>query len=525
MAETYTEAHRYMGLRAVRDTLLASSHATPESIPEQYRALVRTNEPIKGVPNMTQAMALSTKAVDDITPHEASLAGKMYEGIRRHVFPTAEDAAKNLPEEDRGKLFGTSEGGFKPVPGYRWVDKRLLGGLDRTNPLWGAFENPILRKGLRAVDAINAAQKAQILYLKPSYVFPNLMGNVFLSLVHQGFLAPWNLARSAKMFQKMQPDTVAAIKSLTSEGLVESGLRDTSGIASKITGTGQKLASRYGKIIDDPLRFAAFTHEAGVSGFHSAEDIDALMREPRFAQERRNISARTNEAMINYERLSPGEEAIARRLIFFYPWVKGSTRYAAYFAKNHPTLTGLQAPVGNMGQQSILHYLGEVPQFAEGLIPFGGKNPNMPLVSNPAAATVLSEPADIAEMAQSLLHGGTDQSSPFTQLAPLESALVTLGSGGNLSTVKYPASMSPLEESLHQLTGGSPFASLYNQLMGRARSGAPPSKSLYPSTSKLDAIMRFALVGSPYPTVYNKAIGEKKARQEHTVTGFRGGGL
>jgi hypothetical protein len=44
------------------------------------------------------------------------------------------------------------------------------------------------------------------------------------------------------------------------------------------------------------------------------------------------------------------ERAVIARVIFFYPWVKGSTSYAAHFVANHPVEAMIAQQIGSAGQ-------------------------------------------------------------------------------------------------------------------------------------------------------------------------------
>src|SRR5207245_997377 len=78
----------------------------------------------------------------------------------------------------------------------KWVDSRLLRGLDKPRPLATLSAHRSMRIAAAIPQAINQASKAAILYLKPAYAIPNMLGNAALSVIQQGFGAPANVAHS-----------------------------------------------------------------------------------------------------------------------------------------------------------------------------------------------------------------------------------------------------------------------------------------------------------------------------------------
>jgi hypothetical protein len=518
LAESYTEAHRYIAFVNNRNRILLGGHKTPESIPPQYRVLMATNDFVKRLP----AEKAEAYASGEHDPNTIVGIAKQYEGIRQYTFPGEGRvlSAKNYTEKAIHQLLHGTSGKFNEVPGYVWVDKRTLGGLDKPNPLLGVMASPIARGVIHTLDAVNNATKMAVLYLKPAYAIPNMLGNVALNLVQQGFLAPVNLAKSVITWRALPRDTQAAIKGIMGEGFSES--MKVSGLSSRITQAGNKLAGAYGRIVDDPFRRASFLHEARIDGFVTREQLHRLTTDERYADQYHAIANRANDEIIQYEALGPGEQAILRRLIFFYPWVKGSTRYALQSVKEHPVAVGAQAQAGQQGNKMIEDVFGKLPSYAEGLIPYGKAHHGLIPVGSPASMALYQEPADILSALAGIVQknpGGIQ--NIFGNLAPGDAAPISGLSLGQISTIPHPSGWSPLHVMANEFYGANPLKLLYE-----ANTGGPARpNSLYPDNSLLDAWLRWGLLGGLGKRTYNLDKSHITSWREHHPPKYIGGGL
>lgn len=500
MAESALEALKFTTLKNNRDRILASAQDTPDGIPEQYLQAIRVNHKVTDNPDRLAEELLNIPG--DLTEKEADAGGLAYERTRQRYFPTWNDLAKHFPGKSETEL-------RQSLPaGYKYVDKRLLGGLDRGNPLFTAMEVPSVRAGLKWVDRINTAQKAAILYLKPAYAIPNMLGNAALTLAQQGFLAPWNLAKSVTAFHWLGKDDAAAIKTIMGGG--ETRVLDVRA-HNLVTTISHKLAGFYAKGVDDPFRFSSFLHEARLEGFKSKSELHNLLTDPQYANELEGIATRANDELINYERLGPGEQAILRRLVFFYPWVKGSTRYAGQFLMNHPVEAGTVGQAGSKATAQLQQELGSVPAYAEGIFKVGNdKTTGMPLVSNPGAAAILGTPGNLLETLYNLFSSKPNKDLTAAQnLSPVDTALLDLLTGGMGHPGPKGKNFSPLRLAADDVYGGNPLFTFLHFL-----TNGPNMNGTYPDTSPWHAASRFALLGGLTPRVYNPVMGNYQAYKE-----------
>jgi hypothetical protein len=519
LAESYTEAHRYIAFVNNRNRILLGGHKTPESIPPQYRVLMATNDFVKRLP----AEKAEAFAMGEHDPRDIVGVAKQYEGIRQYTFP-GEQAVfkwKNYTKDRIDQLLHGTSGKFHEIPGYVWVDKRTLGGLDKPNPLLSLMASPIARGAIHTLDAVNNATKIAVLYLKPAYAIPNMLGNIALNLVQQGFLAPVNLAKSVLTWRALPRDTQASIKGIMGEGFAETQMKP-SGFSGGITHAGNWLAGKYGGIVDDPFRRASFLHEARIDGFVTREQLHRLTTNEAYADQFHAIANRANDEIIQYEALSPGEQAILRRLIFFYPWVKGSTRYALQSVKEHPVSVGAQGQAGQQGNKMIEEVFGKLPSYAEGLIPYGPERHGLLPVGNPASMAIYQEPADILKAAAGLFqHDPGGIQNIFGNFAPGDAALIAGLSLGKVSSIPHPSGWSPLHVMANEFYGANPLRLLYE-----ANTGGPTrSNALYPDNSMLDAWLRWGLFGGLAKRTYNLDKSHMISWREHHPPKYVGGGL
>jgi len=293
-----------------------------------------------------------------------------------------------------------------------------------------------------AWDAINKATVISVLYLKPGYLLPNLMGQGFLSAV-QHHWNPLELAKTSVLTFRMAQDlgranhpVMQSILARVSPGQVEAtipskavfaGVRQAGG-ARVLQPTARALrrgfrgldvahkigAASYGMVLDTPWRLSSFMYHARKAGFDNPEKIQQLVMEPRHTAAYNRISREANRDMIEYDTMSEAERQVVRRVLFFYPWLRGSTEYAARFTKEHPVQAAVQGQIGEQAKEYAAGFFRKfgiqgLPSFAQGLYPAGTeKVPGLgvvPRATNPASAAILGQPAQLGLSALELLTG------------------------------------------------------------------------------------------------------------------------
>jgi hypothetical protein len=230
--------------------------------------------------------------------------------------------------------------------------------------------------------------------------------------------------------------------------------------------------------------------------------VSQLLHDPELRPRLVDVVDRANKSIIDYGDLTPVEQSIIRRIIFFYPWLKGSTKYAARFLTENPMQAGALGQVGQEGQQESLAGLGPLPSWAEGNFKVGGSD-QFPLVVNPTSAGILNQPGQLAETVNEFLSSG-NPSSAYTlanNLTPaLAAALATLSGKDSFTGKNVPRNA---ETFLHQLgitsnpaETGIPLATLIARLTQDQQGRTFP-------TTHTQAILQY-LLGGVAPKTANR---------------------
>jgi hypothetical protein len=511
IAESHAEATRFLYLTRIRQLVLASAAPTPKDIP------VGDEVPIF-LPNWNGRIAAGNEFTNNLlrdgsepTPLEAEGGGKFMNYLRTMLM----DPAQTLKEVSAWARDDSSSGGLRwakqhgfpadatladlhrfQLPNVGWVDRHLFGGLDKPPPAWTMSGSKAARFIMQGQDAINEVMKAMILYLKPAYFLPNFLSNAAMALVQQGFMAPVNMAHTYSMLFKgrgLSRDAVDTIKATSGGGYSAANL-SVSGrtVFNQLRRATNWMAGRWATVIDDPLRLSSFIHEANAAGFTSAADIERLTTDPAYEGALMDVAMRSNDALINYARLGPAEQEYMKRMIFFYPWVKGATRYGYQLFINHPTVAFAQAPAGAIGQRWQSNVLGALPSWAQGFFPWGAS-----AAGNPGAAALLQTPANLMQSLGGIFGGNPSIGQSFLQnLAPVESGLVTLGTG--LTTIPHPATEPWWQAAVGQTFGGIPAITSLQDLFGPVN-----PYGYYPTRGSLQDVLGHFIVGGLWPREVN----------------------
>jgi hypothetical protein len=199
VGEAGMEAARYAGLRHVHD--LIRNATTPEpTAPGDIAVRLDELKPNDRMPlEVRKFLDNPDEFFAKASPQESA---SVFEQVRSRLFidPAKLDAhaaAEFQRLHTEGKI------GFVP--------RAMLGDLAKPHL-------PIHNKAVTAVDAINNASRFAILYLKPAYAIPNLLGNAALNVLQQGFASVPNLGRAARLNAHLGPDLAARIDVLMGEG-------------------------------------------------------------------------------------------------------------------------------------------------------------------------------------------------------------------------------------------------------------------------------------------------------------------
>jgi hypothetical protein len=244
-------------------------------------------------------------------------------------------------------------------------------------------------------------------------------------------------------------------------------------------------------------------HEAAARGIKSRADLNKLFKDPAMRDKLYEIVIEANNDIIDYSRLGQIEQRWIRRMVFFYPWVKGSTRYAGRFVKEHPGQQAFLNHLGNFGSEYQRQVLGDLPSFAEGLVPVSDKPSAFPRVFDVAGVTPFSTPFDTGRDLARFVQG--DASGLVSALTPAAGALNTAFNGTN--RLGY----NPRDEGNFETALGDQYKNIPLKLFIERMLADGPSGGLY-QRSKRDALMNI-LIGGPATKTADKAKLNQYARE------------
>lgn len=500
-AESELEMQRHKGVLRLRESAVKESVSLEDvaKLPESQRKhFIPVRQ--KGKPYSAETrdfLETLQGKVDEgvkLTKEEKRLYRERNDAIRDWAFP------KYKSELDKAQIAAAAAKGE-----VRFVDERRLGGLNKP-------QEPITALGRHlaaGADELNALTQIAVLFFKPAYLTPNLLGQSALTVIQQGFMAPKNLAKATKLWAELGPEERSIIRAGT--GLQEGGLARGAQRGGRVAGpVRDTMANAYGKVLDSPFRWPSFVHEARKLGYKTTQDVERLLSDPKAHDDMIEAFQRTRDAMIDYSNLTPFEQKFVRRVVFFYPWVKGSTTYTGRFLRDHPVQAAILGQMGRQGAAKAKADLGDVPFYARGIFKVGGSK-ERPNVVDPRAAQLFDYPTQITEAVKGITKR---EGKPTYTLTGFLSPAAQLP--GQLLFPHDPLGgySLPVPEALkRQYVTGLPQTQLIEKL--RNPTGADPDV-LYP-TSRKTAIEKYT-IGRVAPHPVNRAELNKRAAEEGRAT-------
>jgi hypothetical protein len=248
--------------------------------------------------------------------------------VREYV----EDIFQQVTEEDSRRLI--MEPGVVQVPpevvnGYMW----FVGGKDMRGMVGTAT------KAGQTIDFAQNLVKLSVMYSNPGYYVANFLGNmVFLNMAYDPFSAFRSLYRSGKL-HKQDARLWRRVAAEQGEGIAQSLLAETKGTGRLERGLkAQRYVANKAGTADRGPRVAAWLHEAAHEGVKSNDEIRVLLDSTDAAAvaKRARITERARRAMVDFDSMTQPEKMFVRRVIFVYPWLRGSSKWAKDFVLDRP---------------------------------------------------------------------------------------------------------------------------------------------------------------------------------------------
>jgi hypothetical protein len=347
-----------------------------------------------------------------------------------------------------------------------------------------------------------AVMKAGAIYLRPAYLPNNWAGNLFMNAVHQGPLAPINLAKSFMLDKHVGARYRAVIDKAMGENSA-SILRDpkNKGYVQSIT---DPLVRSLGAAADMPFRRSAWLHEARRQGYSSLSEVKGLMQKAQSGDQGAykqiaDIGRRASEEIVKFGKMTDKEQWIARNVIFIYSWLRGATRLAARFPAQHPIQSAMYQHLSNdIGNPYLTKNLGGVPAFMRGVVPVGHDKNGNPILVNPFALNPFGTALQVGQAAAGAIkvaRGGSG-SQAFDKfrdtdvanlLAPIPQAYLTAREGGKGMRTQLTQTFAParLVHDLQHPGSGSIYPGTRTEALGRYIGG-----SMFPRVADQNALSR-----------------------------------
>lgn len=392
------------------------------------------------------------------------------------------------------------------IPGIVWVARDALDATGFTSKSISTGQmDDLLKLAGYGFDALNAWPKMFLLQLNPAYYTMNLIGNGAMLMMQQGAFAFTNAYRASLMSRNLGEEWAAVVDNLMGSGIMK--LADVE-MGRHALGPLNFLPHIASNIVDKIPRRAAFLHEANRYGVKSSEQLKNLLSMAADGNEDAVrvvdfITRRANDAIVDYERLNPFEKKVITRVIFFYPWIKGATRWTMRYPLEHPVQAAAFASMFGLQQWAADRWIGEDRPWYNWLdVPlpltadrFGHA---VRYVWNPRQSLTFTTPL---EMAQTILKfaGAVESGQPLASiLTPvLESSLIALSGKRPFDNAETERNFGTF---LGELWGLPPIVKKFQEL------GASTEDRLYPRTI-LDQALNIAF-GSLAPKPIDPEIAK-----------------
>ena len=321
-------------------------------IPEGWYIINATGN---AIPERLKALAtMSEKQIDELLA-----SGEDFDSLLK----TEEGTIKML-EEYRDSWLQKEEGGKPPkewdsdklrmVPPE--VVETLIGKVFESTP-GGSVQS---LAGLVALSARTAT-----IFAKPiGYIHANVAANGMLLALTNPTRAPRAIMEFLKLpvsLRARNPKLYEDITVQTGDIKAEAGLQDfyvgaQSGLERTervATEYGRAWASFLGDFADQPFRVASWTGHARKYGFNDEAGWHELIHsdDPEIAHIREIVSQRAREDMLDFNKLSPGEQRMARYL-FIWPFIRASAAQPLWLMREYPARMTAMATAARAQEQA-----------------------------------------------------------------------------------------------------------------------------------------------------------------------------
>jgi hypothetical protein len=512
---------------------LAASHGGAKRLSSDDVLMRVDRRTPAGMKLPAQKISTALKETLGILENKTGLPEAEQEGLSAGVSEALKDAVGHLfprygTDEELRRIDATAERGTEAPAGYVWVPRQLA----RLKDLEASTSHGDPSRLARFADNVNGAITAATVYFKIGHLTTRYFTNAAANIM-QGSAMPLEIARSVKLSHELSPEEVTqalayagthyyeAAPGATGSTVVGRGMQKGIHIPftdkAVRTKSGEAVMSPqwWAHAVDAPFRFNSIAYEARKAGYEGADGFREFLRDVHDyndldTQQRAHIDGvlrRADREAIAYDRLNQFEKKFLSRVIWFYPWVKGSTVFTMNTALEHPFKAATLGALGQRGSEDRDKQIGDVPSYAQGLTPL--THGALPVVTDMNTFNPFSTAADLLSTPQHL-----DEIAGMAN--PLYGAALNTAEGVNPYGAKTPT---PIQDNLKGLLASAPEY----QIGATALDHGDQSHRLYPGghgmnplyKNWLGVVMR-ALVGPAAPRHVNPLAGHSLAERERT---------
>lgn len=511
VGESGIKAARIGTLLHLRNSLLPFASKVPtyaDDIPMRLNIedIGKSNPKLKKALDLLEDMELGKRKVDYSELHGLDL--NTIEELKAAFHP---DMIEGKPV--REVVEEMMQSGVKEIPGIVWVSRD---GLEAAGILTNAGTVGLQRAAWtaeiagRSVDMVTNLIKLQMLQLNPAYYSMNFLGNTAMSLSQQGLFAPANLVKASFLSNSLGEEYSRLIDDLMGSGLQSIAQFRWNGDPAQLA----NVVNHYASIIVDMLpRRSAWLHEARRMGIKDPEELRFLLesaknQDPEAVKVVDYITRRGKDALVDYDRLNPFEKKYIQRIVIFYPWIKGATRYTMRFPIEHPYQSLALAALFATQQNRAQDELGDRPWYSYLEVPVGhvtrgGKE--YPYTINPKQLFTQTTPLEMGRSIEGFLTGAQNRQPLVETLSPvLEAGIEALAGRNSFQQEDQPQTIGSFFKAL-----AAPPA-IVKKIEDLVSGQGVDTNRLYPR-NELDKILAVAL-GSLAPKPYNAEKGQYYAR-------------
>lgn len=302
--------------------------------------------------------------------------------LTKPVEPISEAEHASLSEAAKTRLFemipGLRDGfahdyeaplGEHAPAGYVWVPRQMIPGeITRAATARNGLE--------KFADSVNSAVTAATVYLKlghfPTRALTNLTTNVVQGSAHPGELArlgarklgveglmPTWIGQSVRLAHELSDEELHQLAAITGTHGYAALPHEGTSVAAKFATKG---ANWWAQHVDAPFRINAVLHELRQVGIdtpegvrevlHYLDDPAAYGKDAAWTTKVDWAVRHANRSAIMYDGLNDFEKRYVVRLLWFYPWTKGATRFAFHTLSEHPLKAAGVVALGVKGRNT-----------------------------------------------------------------------------------------------------------------------------------------------------------------------------